>query len=156
MGESAEQDGEFGDARAGRFECTALPPGPLEIELAATAVRAGALPGGGRLELTKGTVYSSEATVGADPTSGTTAAGPHGAKAAAAGGSRLEGSPMRWDTARGGWRAKRPDDAESDEEDVPVATGRLPEPELCLDILTEAEAWPRDEMKASAGGSRRR
>ena len=59
---------------------------------------------------------------------------------------------MRWDTARGGWRAKRPDDAESDEEDVPVATGRLPEPELCLDILTEAEAWPRDEMKASAGG----
>ena len=66
---------------------------------------------------------------------------------ASAEGSRTEGSPARWDEELGAWRPKSPDDPESDEEDEVSPSGRLPEPELCLDILGVTDPWFCEEVK---------
>lgn len=66
--------------------------------------------------------------------------------------SRTEGSPLRWDKASEAWRPKRPDDPESDGEDEIAFSGRAPEKDLCLEILTEKDAWFHDSVKLSNGG----
>ena len=66
--------------------------------------------------------------------------------------SRTDGSPMRWDSEAKVWRPKLPTDEESDEEDVVTPSGRIPEPELCLDILAEDVAWYHEGVKKLNGG----
>jgi len=66
--------------------------------------------------------------------------------------SRTEGS-LRWDEKLNDWREKAPEDEESDEEDEITPSGRVPELDLCLEILTEDDAWFHDSVKTANGGA---